>query len=116
MRTARIVALAVAVAVTFPAVAADEKEKTVISWEQASDHVGEQVTVEGRVLGIHCSPLSCLLAFEPTFNRFTAVVQANRFLRLPPEDLESSVNGQRVRVRGTIVQRVRKTESVGSKK
>jgi len=116
MRTARIVALAVAVAVTFPAVAADEKEKTVISWEQASDHVGEQVTVEGRVLGIHCSPLSCLLAFEPTFNRFTAVVQASSFGDLPPEDLESRFNGQRVRVRGTIVERDSKPEIVVSKK
>ena len=28
---------------------------------------------------------SCLLAFEPTFNRFTAVVQAKDFKRFPPE-------------------------------
>ena len=43
-------------------------------------------TVEGRVLGVHCSPLSCLLAFDPTFNRFTAVVQAAELrARFPPD-------------------------------
>jgi hypothetical protein len=116
MVTARIAVLAVALAATFPAVAADDQQKEVLTWEQAGDHVGEQVTIEGRVLGVHCSPLSCLLAFEPTFNRFTAVVQASSFGEFAPDDLDGRYNGQRVRVKGTIVERDSKPEIIVSKK
>src|SRR5205814_8500635 len=48
------------------------------------------------------SPLSCLLAFEPTYNRFTAVVQARSFDALPPAELERRYRGKRVLVHGTI--------------
>jgi len=116
MVTARIAALVVALAAASPAVAADEKQQSVITWEQAGDHIGEEVTVEGRVLGVHCSPLSCLLAFEPTFNRFTAVVQASNFNDFPPDDLDRRFNGQRVRVRGKIVERDSKPEIIVGKK
>jgi len=116
MLTARLAVLAVAMVATLPAVAADDKQKTAITWEEAGDHIGEEVTVEGRVLGVHCSPISCLLAFEPTFNRFTAVVQASSFGELPPDDLEGRYNGQRVRVRGTIVERDSKPEIIVAKK
>jgi hypothetical protein len=85
----------------------------VISWEEAEKHVGQEVTVEGRVLGIHCSPLSCLLAFEPTFNRFTAVIQAERFGDFPsPDEIERRYNGRRVRVHGTIRENDKKPEIV----
>src|SRR6267142_416483 len=114
MLTARLAVLAVAMVATLPAVAADDKQKTAITWEEAGDHIGEEVTVEGRVLGVHCSPISCLLAFEPTFNRFTAVVQASSFGEFPPDDLDGRYNGQRVRVRGTIVERDSKPEIVVS--
>jgi hypothetical protein len=116
MVTARIGALLVAIAVVFPAVAADDAKDTVITWEQASDHVGDDVIVEGRVLGVHCSPLSCLLAFEPTFNRFTAVVQASSFGEFPPDELDRRFNGQRVRVRGKVVERDSKPEVIVGKK
>jgi hypothetical protein len=116
MVTARLAVLAVAVVATLPAVAADDKQKTVITWEEAGDHIGEEVTVEGRILGVHCSPISCLLAFEPTFNRFTAVVQASSFGELPPDDLDGRYNGQRVRVRGTIVERDSKPEIIVARK
>jgi len=80
------------------AVAAD----ATIPWNEAEAHVGETATVEGRVLGIHCSPTSCLLAFDPTFNRFTAVVQAKDFKSLPPETLNANYVGRPVRVHGKI--------------
>jgi uncharacterized coiled-coil protein SlyX len=83
-----------------------------ISWEEADKHVGEQVTVEGRVVDVHCSPLSCLLAFEPSFNRFTAVVQAERFDAMPPDQIEQRFKGKNVRVHGTIQQRDGKPEIV----
>jgi hypothetical protein len=88
---------------------------TTIGWEDADKHVGEVVTVEGRILGVHCSPLSCLLAFEPTFNRFTAVVQASSFDDFPPAELEKRFNGRRVRVRGKIVERDGKPEIIVDK-
>jgi hypothetical protein len=105
MRTA--LALVVLLAAT-PVAAADEP----ISWEDAGKHVGEEATVEGRVVGVHCSPLSCLLAFEPTFNGFTAVVQAESFDVLPPDDLERRWSGKRVRVHGRIEERDGKPEIV----
>src|SRR3989442_14755659 len=91
-----------------PALAADEP----ISWDEADKHVGEEATVDGRVVDIHCSPLSCLLAFEPSFNRFTAVIQARDFERLPPDDLRARFHGKHVHVHGTIVSRDSKPEIV----
>src|SRR5262245_57584610 len=74
--------------------------------------MGEDVTVEGRVVGIHCSQLACLLAFEPTFNKFTAVVQARNFDKFPPEQLKERYEGRRVRVKGKIVDRDKKPEII----
>jgi hypothetical protein len=91
-----------------PAVAAT----TVITWDEAENHVGEEVVVKGRVLGVHCSPTACLLAFEPGFNRFTAVVQARSFDVLPPERLDDMFSGKKVQVHGTIVLNDRKPEIV----
>ena len=82
----------------------------VVQWDAAEQHMGEQAIVEVRVLGVHCSPISCLLAFDPTFNRFTVVVQAKDFTTFPPDDLDNRYSGRRVRVRGTIVDRDRKPE------
>jgi len=73
-----------------------------IPWEEAARHVGKEVEVEGRVMAVHCSPTSCLLAFEPTFDRFTAVVQAQHFQVFPPAELEERFPGRRVRVRGVV--------------
>ena len=101
-------AIIVAGLIASTALAAD----TPIPWNEAESHVGERVTVEGRVLGIHCSPTSCLLAFDPTFNRFTAVVQAKDFKTLPPEKLDAGYVGRQVRVQGTIQLLDRKPEIV----
>jgi hypothetical protein len=79
--------------------AADDE---VVPWDEAEKHVGQSVIVEGRVMGIHCSPTSCLLAFDPSFNRFTAVVQAARFGVFPPDRLDSLYTGRKVRVHGTV--------------
>jgi hypothetical protein len=103
------VALALTLSLAMPARAADN----VVQWDSAEQHIGEEAVVEGRVLGVHCSPLSCLLAFDPTFNRFTAVVQAKDFKEFPPDQL-ARYSGRRVRVRGTIVARDRKPEIVVS--
>ena len=84
----------------------------VVPWDAAEQHIGEEAIVEGRVLGVHCSQLSCLLAFDPTFNRFTAVVQAENFGRFPPSQLDALYSGRKVQVRGTIVTRDKKPEII----
>ena len=113
----RHAALALVLAAALPARAvgttaapAARAADTTIPWDQAEDHVGETVTVEGRVLGIHCSQLSCLLAFDPTFNRFTALIQAEHFNRFPPDQLDALYSGRKVEVHGTITTRDRKPE------
>jgi hypothetical protein len=103
----RIALLLVALAAA-PAAGADEP----IPWDEADKHVGEEATIEGTVVDVHCSPLSCLLAFEPSFNRFTAVVQAERFDTFPPAELERRYRGKRVRVQGKIEKREGKPEIV----
>ena len=90
---------ALALVVALPALAAAQ---STIPWDEANKHVGEEATVEGRVVDVHCSPISCLLAFEPSYNRFTAVVQARSFDALPPAELERRFKGKHVLVHGTI--------------
>jgi hypothetical protein len=98
-----------------PGRAARTAPETTIPWTDAEQHVGKTVTVEGRVLGIHCSPTSCLLAFDPTFNRFTAVVQAKDFKTLSPEELNATYVGRPVRVTGQVRLLDRKPEIVISR-
>src|SRR5215813_10349724 len=107
----RRLALALMIAAAPVALAADGT----VPWNEAEKHVGENTTVEGRVLGIHCSPTSCLLAFDPTFNRFTAVVQAKDFKSLSPEMLNAQYVGRPVRVMGTIQLLDKKPEIVIAK-
>ena len=85
-----------------------------IPWDQAEQHVGEEVVVAGRVMGVHCSELSCLLAFDPTFNRFTAVIQASSFTTFPPDSLNERFSGRKVEVHGKIVSNDKKPEIVVS--
>jgi hypothetical protein len=75
-----------------------------VPWDETEQHVGEEATVEGRILGVHCSPLSCVLAFDPSFSRFRIVVQARRFTAFPPERLSERYSGKRVHVHGKITQ------------
>lgn len=89
-----------------------QDEPLTINWDEAEQYVGKEAVVKGRVLGVHCSPTSCLLAFEPTFNRFTVVVQAEHFTVFPPDRLDELFSGKRVQVHGTIVENAKKPEIV----
>jgi len=102
-----VIKTALALVAALPALGAAE---TTIGWDEADKHVGEEATVEGRVVDVHRSPISCLLAFEPSFNRFTAVVQARSFDALPPAVLERRYKGKHVLVHGTIRQNDAKPE------
>jgi RecG-like helicase len=96
MRTVVTLVLAAAVPV------ATARAETVITWDQAEEHVGEEVTVRGRVLGTHCSERSCVLAFDPAFRRFTVVIDARSFEHYPPSTLDRLYSGRQVFVRGKV--------------
>lgn len=74
---------------------------TVVAGGRAGDYVGQDVTVEGRVVAIHESPLATVVAFSPNFAGFTATIQAadrDKF----PGDLETRIRDHVVRVSGTV--------------
>ncbi len=75
-----------------------------VPWDETEQHIGEEATVEGRILGVHCSPISCVLAFDPSFSRFRVVIQARRFTAFPPERMSERYSGRRVHVHGKITQ------------
>jgi len=66
------------------------------------------------VLGKHCSPTSCLLAFDPNFNQFTAVIQAKDFKTFSPDSLDGKFVGRKVRVKGKIQMLEKKPEIIVS--
>lgn len=105
MSLTRWTAIVALLAVCAGSAAADEA----ISPGEAGNHTGEEVTVEGRVVDVHCSPISCLLAFADGFRGFTAVIQASHFSAFPA-DIPAAYRGQRVRVRGKVEQYAKKPE------
>jgi hypothetical protein len=72
-----------------------------ISGSKAAEYVGREVTVEGRVTGIHESPLATVLGFAQNFAGFTATILAGDRDKFPP-DLEARVRDKVVRVTGTV--------------
>jgi hypothetical protein len=98
-------------ALAVAAARAQDGAPPVISWDDAEGHVGEEVTVEGTIVATHASPLSTLLGFEPTFNRFTAVIQAADRGAFDPAP-EERYRGKRVRVTGRIEEYEKKPEIV----
>jgi hypothetical protein len=78
-----------------------------ISVAETKDHVGEEVTVEGRITATHASPLSTLLSFRKDFNGFAAVIRpADRSAF--PTDPEEYYRGKWVRLNGRIVENGKK--------
>jgi hypothetical protein len=82
-----------------------------IPWTSATDHIGEEVTVEGRIVATHASPLATILSFEKNFNRFTAVIRPADRDAFPP-DPEEYYRDKWVRVSGRIGEYGQKAEIV----
>jgi hypothetical protein len=72
-----------------------------IAGNRAGDYVGQNVTIEGRVAGIHESPLATVLAFAPNFAGFTATILAADREKFP-SDLAARVRDRTIRVSGTV--------------
>jgi hypothetical protein len=88
-----------------------KEERPVIPWSQASQHIGEEVTIEGRIVATHASPLSTLLSFDPSFNKFTAVIRPGDGEAFPPKP-EEYYRGKQVRITGVVVEYEKKAEIV----
>jgi len=74
----------------------------VISWQDAAQHYGKYVTVEGAIVATHNSGKACYLNFHPDYQRyFTAVIFASAFSCFPANP-ESYYLGKKVRVSGYI--------------
>src|SRR5262249_53860299 len=72
-----------------------------IAGSRAGDYVGQIGPTEGRIAGIHESPLATVLGFAPNFAGFTATILAadrDKF----PADLAARVQDKNVRVTGTV--------------
>jgi hypothetical protein len=84
-----------------PAAAPAPAAGPMIAGNRAGDYVGQEVTVEGRAVAIHESPLATVIGFAPNFAGFTATILAadrDKF----PTDLEARVRNRVVRVSGTV--------------
>jgi DNA/RNA endonuclease YhcR with UshA esterase domain len=73
----------------------------VIPFDEAADFIGEEVTVEGRIVRTHNSGSTVFLNFAPDFETFTAVIFSDDWVKFPtpPEKL---FYGQLVRVAGVV--------------
>lgn len=63
--------------------------RPVVSWEMASEYVGQTVTVVGRIAASYNSGRACFLNFHEDYRRsFTAVIFKSAFAKFPanPED------------------------------
>lgn len=70
---------------------------------RAAEHVGEEVTVEGRVVATHSSQLATVIAFNANFAGFTAKILAGDRPKFPP-DLEQRYRDKLVRVSGQVTE------------
>jgi hypothetical protein len=83
----------------------------VIGVAEVKDHVGEEVTVEGRIVATHASPLSTILSFRADFNGFAAVIRPTDGGAFP-EKPEEYYRGRWVRLTGRIVEQGKKLRMV----
>ena len=91
--------VALAIGILHPVAAA----ATAIRPADAAKHIGEEAVVEGPVESVVCSPLACLLSFEPGFSGLVVAIPGSDLSRFP--DPRATFEAQRVRVRGTIIER-----------
>jgi len=76
--------------------------RTVIPWEEAHRHEGEEIVVEGTIVRTHRAEKVLYLNFHPNWKRYlTLVIIAKDLPRFPP-DPAKTYQGKKVRVRGEV--------------
>ena len=71
--------------------------------DEAARRIGQEVTVEGEVPTVVCSPLACLLSFTTDYSGLVASIPGDAIDRFPPP--RETYGGRLVRVTGTVVDR-----------
>lgn len=74
----------------------------VISWEEAHRYVGQEVTVEGRIVRVHRGKNVLYLNFHSNWKKYVTVAILGKDLGRFPKDAEKRYQGKVVRVRGEV--------------
>jgi micrococcal nuclease len=75
---------------------------TVIPWEEAHRHEGEEIVVEGTIVRTHRAEKVVYLNFHANWKRYLTLVIFVKDLPLFPADPEKAYKGKKVRVRGEV--------------
>lgn len=75
---------------------------TVIPWEEAHRHQGEEIVVEGTIVRTHRAEKMIYLNFHANWKRYLTLVIFVKDLPLFPADPEKAYLGKKVRVRGEV--------------
>lgn len=75
---------------------------TVIPWEEAHRHEGEEIVVEGTIVRTHRAEKVIYLNFHPNWKRYLTLVIFVKDLPLFPGNPETAYKGKKVRVRGEV--------------
>jgi endonuclease YncB( thermonuclease family) len=84
---------------TVPAPAIGE---TVIPWEEAHRHQGEEIVVEGTIVRTHRAEKVIYFNFHPNWKRYLTLVIHVKDLPRFPGNPETAYKGKKVRVRGEV--------------
>ncbi len=75
---------------------------TVIPWEEAHRHQGEEIVVEGTIVRTHRAEKVMYLNFHANWKRYLTLVILVKDLPLFPGNPETAYKGKKVRVRGEV--------------
>jgi len=75
---------------------------TVIPWEEAHRHQGEEIVVEGTIVRTHRAEKRLYLNFHANWKRYLTIVIFVKDLPLFPADPGEAYRGKKVRVRGEV--------------
>lgn len=74
----------------------------VVSWRDAGDYVGQNITVEGEIVKTYNSGKACFLNFHPNYSKyFTVVIFKSKYSEFP-DSPESFYKGKKVQVTGKV--------------
>ncbi len=73
-----------------------------VPWDEAQQHVGEEIVVEGTVVGTHRTASMLYLNFHRNWKRYLTVVIRAEDLSRFPGDPEAAFRGKKIRARGEV--------------
>jgi DNA/RNA endonuclease YhcR with UshA esterase domain len=74
----------------------------IIPWDEAHQHIGREIVVEGTVVRVHRGKKVLYLNFHPNWKKYLTLVVLGKDIRKFPKDAETFYKGKKVRVRGKV--------------